>query len=486
MKRKLIFLICLSIVAACGAATYSTSVSAPESSLSVTITLDKAARVFRMPAWAPGDYRIVNFGTRLTEVRFTNAGKPVASERESDPNLWLIPNGADRVTYKIRSGNPGIFSENLRIRENELFINGPAVFGYFEGHKEEQQTLRLTPFPKDGSPIACSLKQLDPYTFTASDYDELIDAPIVMGETLKTLQFTALGKPHWIVAFGRNRDTNLQGFATLGATLGQESSKIFGELPYPRYLFLLDFGGPGGGLEHMNSTRIALWPGATAERTAGFLAHEYFHLFNVKRIRSKPLGPFDYTRPAVTGALWWLEGVTDYYAEILLYRTGYADRDELLETLASEFRSLQRNPARLKISADESSRRVWEANNSSGFGGLDYYQKGKLIGLCLDLAIRARSNGRHSLDDVIAALYRECKNGKPGFEENRIRELCVTFGGQELASIYDTCVLKAEELPLKELLATHGLLLSDGKITEDPNASEAAKKLRSIWPARIP
>jgi predicted metalloprotease with PDZ domain len=467
-------------------ATYTVIPEPAEKALLVTLRLNKGtATRFWMPAWAPGDYRIVNFGKYVQVIRLERAGNPITFTRETDPNLWIASEPADTVVYRVTGTPGGPFSDNLRITNQELFWNGPAVLGYFEGYQNETHLLRVRRVPENAH-VECSLEKVDDnnpnfFAFKAPHYDALVDAPFVMSSSLKVQEFHVRGKPHAIVAFNRAEGVNLQPYADLCAKIVEHTARIFGELPYARYLFLIDFGGPGGGLEHADSSRVGIPPNLPPAFSASLLAHEYFHAFNVKRIRSKPLGPFDYQKPAVTGALWWLEGVTDYYADVILHRAGITSRREFLFTLAQALRSLERNPNRLRISADESSRRVWEAHNSSGYG-LSYYEKGKLIGLCLDLGIRAETRGSRSLDDVLRRLYEECKGDKPGFEENRIREICIEVGGENLGPLYDQCVLLPGELPARELLSRFGYTFDGQSLSPSQNAPQEASSLGARWP----
>lgn len=467
-------------------ATY-TVIPEPEAkALVVTLRLDKGtATRFWMPAWAPGDYRIVNFGEYVQVIRFEREGNLITFTKDADPNLWVASSPADTVVYRVAGTPGGPFSDNLRITEKEIFWNGPAVLGYFEGHQQETHLLRIRRVPENAR-AECSLEKInesDPnfIAYKAPHYDALVDAPFVMTPSLRVLEFTVRGKPHAIVAFNRAEGINLQPYADICARIVEHTAQIFGELPYSRYLFLIDFGGPGGGLEHADSTRVGIPPYIPPSFSASLLAHEYFHAFNVKRIRPKPLGPFDYQNPAITGALWWLEGVTDYYADVILHRAGITTRNEFLRTLAQTIRALERNPNRLRISAEESSRRVWEAHNSSGYG-LSYYEKGKLIGLCLDLAIRAETKGSRSLDDVMRKLYEECKGDKPGFQENRIREICVEVGGENLGPLYDQCVLVPGELPTRELLSRLGYTYDGQSILPSPNPPQGHPSPGTLWP----
>lgn len=438
-----------------------------------------------MPAWAPGDYRIVNFGKRLRNVSFTLGGEFVSYERSSDPNLWKLPNGADKVSYFVPNTGPSLFTEDIRVNSQEMYIEGPAAFGYFQGHLEENQKLKIRLLSENAS-IETSLEKTDSSSevwgsYSAPNYDTLVDSPIVMGTKIMVRTFIVAGKEHRIVGFNNPQSVDLGEYAMVSQRIVEATYDLFGELPYKRYLFLFDFGGSGGGLEHANSARLAIPSGTRAWHVASFIAHEYFHAFNVKRIRPKVLGPFDYTKPAITGTLWWMEGVTDYYAEVLVTRAGLQTRGDFLQDMSYTIQALESAPKSMHVSADESSRRVWEANNSSGYG-LDYYLKGKAVGLLLDISLRGYTNGERSLDDVLLALYRETKNGKPGFEENRIKELCVMFGGKELESLYDRAVLKPGKLPFSEVAPLIGMKWESGALFDDPLAEPEKRNIGKTFP----
>lgn len=464
-------------VASLHAAHYEISFDQATSTALVRVRLETGtATDFHMPAWSPGDYRIVDFGKHVSAPRFTRLGTRVTSSHPS-VNHWKADEPADMFEYRVSTQKSGIFSENFRMTSDEVFVHGPALFGWFEGHQKEKQVLALTPYPGDGATVAIALPSTDQYTFTANNYDVLLDSPFAMGPKVRIAEFVVGAKRHQVAAFGpRSQGVPLNGFVEIGQRVATQCLDLFGELPYEKYVFMYDFGGGGGGLEHMNSARMAMWgDGSGAE---DFIAHEFFHAFNVKRIRPKTLGPFDYSKPAVTGALWWLEGVTDYYAEVINVRAGYKTRESALRSLSSELRAFNRDADRLKVSADESSRRVWESNNSSGYG-INYYTKGKIIGWILDLAIRGETGGKKSLDDVVRALYAETKGDEPGFSETRIRELCVEIGGQALGPIYDDCVTRAVELPIATVLPKVGMVITDGIVKDNPSASSGIGK---NWP----
>lgn len=457
-----------------------------ESKVRVLLKVEKPAKVFRMPAWAPGDYQVFNYGRFVDAIVFRKDGRSVSSRRGEDDNTWIVPGGATEVEYTVKP-NRGNFSENLRVKPNELFVSGPGVFGGFEGHTRERQALTVALVPSGSKAYSTLNRKPAPKneaTFEAKDYDELLDAPLVVGDSVREHSFQVLGKQHRIIAFGSNGDADLRAFADITRRAAETAHGLFGELPYPEYAFFMDFGGMFAGLEHANSARVGLPARIAPEQAASLLFHEYFHAFNVKRIRSKPLGPFDYTRPAVTGALWWLEGVTDYYASVIALRSKTVDPEEFLRRCSGEMSGLMRSDARLRVSADEASRRVWESRGSFGFSGLSYYTKGHVLGIFLDLAIRTQTQGARSLDDVIRRLYNETKGSRPGFSETRIRELCVELGGPELGPLYDLAVLQPGDLPWGRVLPSAGLEWVDGRLRtrEDATAGQAA--IRTGWLAQ--
>jgi predicted metalloprotease with PDZ domain len=455
----------IALAAACQAALsadYTFTPGAETGSVQIKLGKNQKATEFRMPAWLPGDYQIFDYGKVIENVSFSLKDKTVASERvEADPNLWKIPAGADTVSYTVKPSR-GNFSPNLQIRGGLVFINGGGVFGYFGGHKDEVHNLKLM-LPDSHQGYSALPGRDDKYT--APDYDVLIDSPIVMGppRSIRVAEKMVYGKLHRVLVYGDNANANVDGLLAVGASAAEQAFQLFGELPYDRYTYFFDMGGPGGGLEHLNSTRIGLGRNTSPQSAVGIIFHEYFHAFNVKRIRSKPLGPFDYTKPAITGAIWWLEGVTDYYADLLATRAGHQEPLDGFNSVFQAAMNASRNKY-LEISADEASRRVWETRGSFGFGGVSYYARGHALGFYLDMAIRTSTNNAKSLDDVMVKLYKECKEG-PGFGEDRIRQLVVSIGGSSLGPVYDRAVKEATALDFSPFFTHFGVQMSGGNIT---------------------
>jgi len=225
---------------------------------------------------------------------------------------------------------------------------------------------------------------------------------------------------------------------------------------------------------------------------AGLLAHEYLHLWNVKRTRSKVLGPFDYTQLPKTGALWWLEGVTDYLTQSLLRRYGRTTDVEFFADVARNLSGLERSEGYKMVSPYDCSYRIGEAadgmGNSHGFG-MSYYECGFLLGLVFDIELMDQTQGKRSLDDVERALWKICKDGKPGFDEGEIRNQLVLAGGEAFGDLYDKLVMKPGVIPVSKTLAKIGL-----KLELDQNgqcfvmAADATTweqiRLRNLWLAK--
>jgi predicted metalloprotease with PDZ domain len=486
MKVRLAPFVLPLLVAAAQAGTYSVTPLEDQGLAQVSVQIGSASPAFRMPAWAPGDYQIFNYGRFLQDVEFRRRGESVAATRGADPNLWTIPGGADEVVYRVRPSR-GNFTTNLWMKGGDLWVSGPGVLGWFDGHADESHEIRIQLARGVQGYFSCGLRRLggtgpseepaNAARFEAQDYDELIDSPFAAGPNVRTVGFEVLGTPHFITALNAPATADLQSFVRVGRIAAEQGHRLFGEFPYSKYVFFCLWGIPDGGLEHRNSTSLSLFA-PTAEPAAGLIFHEFVHTYNVKQIRSKVLGPFDYTQPAVTGALWWLEGVTDYYADVLMVRGGLTTPAAFIADVSRHLARMRQTAARQTVSADEASRRVWEGRGSGGFGGTDYYARGKAIGALLDLAIRGASEGGHSLDDVIQTLYQETRAGRPGFAEGRIRELCVQYGGQALGPLYDDLVHQPGDLPIERALALAGLEWN-GAIAFGSRAPEHIRR----WPA---
>jgi predicted metalloprotease with PDZ domain len=421
--------------------------------ISIAVPVNGDSVSLQMPYWAPGSYRLTNNPDQVRDFT-VSAG----SFEKVDGNTWKVDtNGLSEVVIS--------YSLNIAISDEICHWSGPSTYLYVVGRKDELIELRVeTP---DGWRVSCGLDEIEgeKNAFEAKNYDILADNPVTAGK-FEMDMYTSHGVPHYIVYRGAFvKDVDREYIKRACKHISDSQGDFFGGLPFKKYVwhFQVNDGIDGaGGLEHLTSTQISFSSGA-GPNAIGVFSHEYFHLWNVKRIRSKPLGPFNYNELPVTGALWWLEGVTDYYAHLLLFRYGWTDEQRFHDVLHRNLRAVRSNEARFEVSAHESSLRVGEANNNRGNSQgwrISYYSLGWIVGMCLDIELRHRTNGKHSLDDVTLALWEMCKDDQPGFEEGAIRNLYIEFGGEGIAEFYDRVVMKPGEVPVEEQLAKVGLKLS--------------------------
>ncbi|MCH8978030.1 MAG: M61 family metallopeptidase, partial [Armatimonadetes bacterium] len=375
-----------------------------EGRLQVEMSFDASAGPFevQMPNWSPGAYMLREMGRNVSELTATDgAGNPLTVVHPAD-NSWkasLSTAGRVTITYSVRG----------QMSEGAMHYSGPPTYLYVVGRKEEACRLKLkTP---RGWKIAIGLDAIgDSYfDYTAPDYDVLADNPVTMGDFVE-LRYTSHGKPITIAMRGAPRnEVDRDRIIQVCKDITDGQGDFFGGLPFNKYIWHFSIN-PGqdraGGLEHLSSTQIGLAQGI-GPRSIRVLAHEFFHLWNVKRIRSRVLGPFDYTELPETGALYWLEGVTDYYASLLTFRDGVLGESAFLGDLVSNTTAVRNNEARLEVSPYESSMRVAETNdgrgNSNGYQ-ISYYSYGWVTGLCLDLELRDRTDDDNELAVILTTV----------------------------------------------------------------------------------
>lgn len=427
-----------------------------ENLLRITISFpaQAGATELQIPNWGPGSYRFVDNYRNVADFKAAEAGADLKIEKPND------------YTWRVTTPSAGEVSVNYTLRgqlaDGAMHYGGPATYMYVVGRKDETCTLALD--VSGDWKVACGLDETrgKKNAFSAPTYDVLADNPVTMGDFILDA-YTVRGKPHYIAYRGANRaNIDREYVKKFCSFISTSLGDFWGGLPYSKYVWhfaVTPNADGGGGLEHLSSTQITLAVGA-GPRCVHVCAHEFFHLWNVKRLRAKVLGPFDYTQLPQTGALWLQEGVTDYYASLLMFRYGWWDENEFWSHIVRNVTNVRNNSARLEVSPNEASMRVSEAANGRGNSNgyrISYYDLGWVAGLCLDIEIRAQSGGNHSLDDVVHALNAMCKNGQPGFEEDEIRKQCIRFGGPSLGDFYDRVIMKPGELPVEEQLAKVGL-----------------------------
>lgn len=436
----------------------------------------------QMPNWAPGAYIQSNFGKGVSNLHVKDgSGKEIPVTKPNDFTWRMSSASIDRMTVS--------YEVNAAFSDGSMHYSGPATYLYLVDRKLEPCILDIETPDKWKIAIGLMPEKNSTHVFRAKTYDVLADNPVTMGNFLEA-HYVVNGKDHEIALRGEAKgDVDMPHLIKATSFVSQMEGDFFGGAPYDRYVWhfsVNDRADGAGGLEHLSSTQIGLSSGV-GPRAVTVLAHEFFHLWNVKRIRSSVLGPFDYTQLPQTGALWWLEGVTDYYSHFLLHRYGWWSDNDLFNDIVRNVDGVRANAHRMEISPYQASYRVREANGGKGNSDglmVSYYNTGWVLGMVLDLEIRAQSNGKHSLDDVEHALWKECRNDQPGFPEDEIRTQCIKFGGPALGAFYDKVVMQPGELPVEEELAKVGLTWTQKEVTT-PTLGFSYQGSKSAGGARV-
>jgi predicted metalloprotease with PDZ domain len=402
---------------------------------------------FRMPAWTPGYYGLFDYADNVRQLAAADGDGRTLTVEKSGSNAWTVRTGrAARIelTYDVLATNP--FVANAFLDETRGYITPGALFVYVPGELRRPVTVTIELNPA-WSAVATGLDPVPgapAHTFAAADFDVLYDSPILMGNLEFLPAFEIQGVPHRFVGHALGEFDRRQFVDDLRAMV-EAGIAIIGDIPYKHYTFLGI--GPGrGGIEHANSAAVSfsgIGPDRAGRlRTLAFLAHEYFHLYNVKRIRPIALGPFDYDRPNVTNMLWVSEGFTAYYEYLMLARSGLMTQQELLDALSRTIAACENDPGRLFQSVTASSRETWTQGPFGRGGGLrktiSYYDKGAALGLLLDLRIRGATKNRRSLDTVMRTLYgRYYKQLGRGWTDEEFRRACEEAAGTGLAEIFE-------------------------------------------------
>jgi len=420
-----------------------------------------------MPVWTPGSYLIREFERHVQDFAAVDANGRSLSWEKLNKNTWRVASGGARewkVTYRV-------YANELTVRTNELnsnhaFWNNAALLMYPGGNPSRTPAiLRVVPPP--GWKVATGLPSVpgQSNTFQAENFDILYDSPFEVSD-FKQIDFLVRGVPHRIVIDGEGNYEPALMKAEVQKIVEAEVA-LFGDIPYHDYTFILHLRpAGGGGLEHLNSTALGFprdrFSNATGYRQFGALvAHEFFHLWNVKRIRPDALGPFDYTKENHTRLLWVAEGITEYYGQLMLRRAGLISDDAYLAHLASQIQDMQDSPGRKLMSAEDASFNAWikeyRPDENSINSQISYYDKGELLGMLLDLEIRRRSNNAKSLDDVMRMLYNDFFKKNRNYTPADFQQVCETAAGSSLEDFFSRHVRGTEELPYNQGLAAAGL-----------------------------
>lgn len=455
---------------------------------------------FVMPAWSPGRYAIYDFAKNVQEFEARGAQGQPLPWTNTDKETWRVSTagagGALRVRYKVFANDlNGTFSQ---VDASHANLNGASIYMYVAGHKHDPLTLTVA-VPAGWKVISGFSLSARDRTFPVANYDRLIDTPLEMTPDPSMAWFSGGGKTFRVVvhSYGDDPETRAQRVNELAADLKKIVDSEMAMMPAPdfdHYTFLLHFEpdiSAGDGMEHLNSSQIIVrgtWGGGALREALEDAAHEFFHAWNVKRLRPAALGPFNYTREAYTRSLWFAEGVTQYYSYVHMLRSGLWDRRQFLDRLASEIRQLEGDPGRALMSAESSSFHAWFYDRApqmqeTNFANttISYYNKGALLGLLLDLEIRARTRGEKSLDDVVRLMYRNFyQSGAAtyylsgrGYRERDILNALNAVTGTDFESFFRQYVAGTVPLPYDQVLALAGLHLTIGTRPGEPPSLDA-------------
>ncbi len=440
----------------------------------VTISVSVAGREeldFAMPVWTPGSYLVREYARNVQEFSAVDgSGTPLAWSKASK-NTWRVRTaGAAGVTVRYRVH---AFESSVRtsfLDDSHASINGASVFMYVEGLLSCPHRLKIEPYT-GWNRISTGLEPADgDNRFLAVDYDTLVDCPIEIGNH-SVHGFSVRDVSHLIALYGTgNCDPD-----SLRADLQkivETAAEFMGEIPYKHYTFLIQLlAEGGGGLEHANSasliaSRWAFKPQESYVKFLGLVSHEFFHVWNVKRIRPRELGPFDYGRENYTRMLWEAEGFTDYYGDLILRRAGLITPRQYLEGVSKTIEEFQEAPGRLVECVADASFDAWikfyRQDPNFPNSSVSYYVKGCLIALVLDLELRHRSAGARSLDDVMRLLYRRYyKELHRGLDEAELRQVCEEVAGGPLNEIFDEYVHGTKEMDFARYLEYAGLKFAE-------------------------
>jgi predicted metalloprotease with PDZ domain len=464
----LLFVLTFLVPSSNAAIHYTVSVAHPEQHLfHVTMEIPDVTDevVVRMPAWN-ALYQIRDFAMHVQRVEAIASGQPVPIEK-LDKQTWRITaNGMVTVRYDTFWDEGGPFGTQLN--GEVAFINPAMILMYVSDRRTEEVRVTMNDLPygwgaASGAPIRfiAEMGRSVSFTFGAENYDELTDAPIQAGK-LEQFDVPDTTPPVRVAVLGDDwRKKVLQ--EQLRRIVAYEV-KLMEGAPYKDYTFLLRFGksatGEGGGMEHMDSTAISV---RSDDEFANIGAHEFFHLWNVKRIHPAALDPIDFTKEQYSRAFWFAEGVTNTYAAYTMVRTGLWNKTQFYDDFSQQVGELEARPANKWQSAEQSSLDAWFEKYplyNRPTNSISYYTKGQVLGFLLDILIRDRTDDQHSLDDVMRSMNEQFgKTGKGYHDSLDVRLTAEKIAGGSFQEFFDRYVAAADPLPYREVLAKAGLEL---------------------------
>jgi predicted metalloprotease with PDZ domain len=446
---------------------------------------------FQMPRWSPGRYAVFDFAKNVQEFEAAAGICPPRSLCDQamrpvtrvDDQTWQVPfmnSPSLTIKYKVFANDlSGTFSQ---LDSRHANFNGGNIFMYIVNHKQDPVTLSIEP-PRDWRIVNGRTDATDQRDWQFPNWDILIDTPTEIGPDWTEDNFKVSGKQYHVVVHSLGSEGGKRGALVRDIEkIVKAETAMWGPPEFDSYTFLIHFANDdhsGDGMEHLTSTQIIL-PGALAdasmyEGALDTVAHEFFHVWNVKRLRPLELGPWDFTRPANTRGLWIAEGITNYYGHLMLRRAGLWDDAKLWTTLAQQITQVENAPGSRLMSAEESSlsapflddaphaQQTNLANTS-----ISYYPKGEVLGIVLDLLIRGRADGKASLDEVMRRMYEQFYLKSPnatyylrgrGYRAEDFEQMVSQVAGADMSDWFKRYVRGVESPPYEEAFAQVGLRL---------------------------
>ena len=430
---------------------------------------------FKLPVWTPGSYLVREFSKNLNQVKAIDINNKELVVNKKTKNAWEVQcAGQENFTIFYE-----VYAFELSVRTPYLdnthgFVAGAAVFMYTDATKNQPGLLKVYPhqsFKKVSTalPSADFKTELGCFNFTFEDYDQLVDCPIEIGNQ-QEFDFMAAGIRHRVAMYGE-ANYNVVQLQQDMAKVVQAATDVFGSNPNKDYLFIIHNVTDGqGGLEHKNSCVLSVnrWSYAGSNYT-GFInlvAHEYFHLWNVKRIRPIELGPFNYDQECYTSLLWVMEGITSYYDELLLRRAGFYTKEEFLSKMQSQINYVEGSPGSRVQPVAHASFDAWikayRPNENSSNTTMTYYSRGAVLGAVLDAYLIQKSNKKRSLDGFMQLLYNKyALELKRGFTEAEFEQELSTYCGEDMHAFFVNYVNGTQIIPYQKYLEPIGLTVKD-------------------------
>ncbi len=435
-----------------------------------TQSVDKQTQLM-LPTWTPGSYLVREYAKHIDRITASDAKGAALPIVKISKNRWTIdtPDTTSEFTVEYR-----LFCDELSVRTNSVersyaVLNGAATFVTIPERRAVEHRIKLD-LPARWKQSATSLRPIKdkPNEYVAADYDELVDSPMVAGN-VELFPFVVADVEHFLVNVNDRGDWDGARATKDLAKVVAAHHRVWNSVPYDRYYFLNVVGNGGGGLEHNNSCLILSSRHAMRDEESyrGWLSlasHEFFHTWNVRRLRPKELVKYDYESEVYTPSLWVAEGVTSYYEDLLLIRSGLMEEADFISGIGGQIRSLQNSEGRKVQSLRDSSHDTWikfyrPAANSSDTQ-ISYYTKGAVVGLLLDARIRSATNGEKSLDDALRTLYQR-HAGDVGYTPDDFRAICNEVAGADLNAWFANAIDSTDELDYQELADWFGLEVGD-------------------------